>query len=594
MLRAYVSVFRYADALRLYSRMHEINVLPDGFGFPLIVRACTMRADVRLCRIVHRHVIQMGFGKNLHVNNELVGMYGEIGLMDVALQVFDRMPQRSCVSWNIMITGFSKKHDCDGALSMFRRMENEGWEPNSVTWTSLISSFARCGFIDWTWEFFVVMREKGVDATAEAIAVVISACDGLIPVKGEIMHSYVITAGFEKYVFVRNALISMYGRNGAVEKAEYLFYGMETNSITSWNALISAYAQSGLCDEAYLAFQNLQNLGSNSMVRPNVITWTAVINGFAASEQHKKTTLELFRGMQFTQVLANEVTIASVLSVCAELSALTLGREIHGHTIRMLIDRDMLVTNGLINMYMKCGSIKTGYSIFEGMVCKDITSWNTIITGYGMHGFGDGALRIFRQMVNASFKPDEVTFIAILSACSHSGLVTEGRELFDQMSRVFKIEPRVEHYACMVDLLGRAGLLEEASQVLKTMPIEPNVPVLGALLNSCRVHENTDFAEETASRVFDLSGKSTGGYMLLSNLYAASERWDESAKVRLSARTKGLKKVAGQSWIEVKKKVHSFSAGKALNLNIEELIGVLQDLNMQLVMMKSYVSERFI
>ncbi|KAL8471818.1 hypothetical protein ACS0TY_029159 [Phlomoides rotata] len=221
MLRAYISASSYEDALGLYSRMRRLNVHPDGF-FLLIIKSCTIRGDIRLCKIVHCHAIQMWLSNNLHVSNELVGMYGEFGQTEAALKVFDLMHLRSRVSWNVMISCFSKKYDCDGAYGMLCRMENEGWELNSVTWTSLISSFARCGYYDKTWKLYILMREKGIDATTELIVIVISACAGT-SIRGEIVHSHVITGGFEKYIFVSNALISMYGRNGAVEKAEYMF-----------------------------------------------------------------------------------------------------------------------------------------------------------------------------------------------------------------------------------------------------------------------------------------------------------------------------------------------------------------------------------
>ncbi|GFP81375.1 putative pentatricopeptide repeat-containing protein at1g17630 [Phtheirospermum japonicum] len=590
MLRAYISGFKHENALELYHIMRKLNVQPDGFGFPLIIKACTMRSNVRLCQIVHCHVIQLGFAKNLHVGNELVGMYAEIGWTQVASLVFDQMPLRNHVSWNVMISGFAKNNDCNNAFGTFRRMENEGWVPNAVTWTSLISSFSRCGFIDKIWDFYVLMREKGVDFTAESVAVVLSVCSET-PVKGEIVHEHVITAGFQNYIFVRNALITMYGRNGYVKKVECLFSELESKSIVSWNALISAYAQSGFCDEAYNAFLRLKNLDRNLNVRPNVVTWTAVINGFATAGLNKETTLELFRQMQFARVSANSVTLGSILSVCAELSALPLGREIHARAVRKYMDNDILVTNSLINMYMKCGSLKTGHSIFQRMYSRDVTSWNIMITGFGMHGLGDTGLDFFYEMVKLGFNPDEITFVAVLSACSHSGLVSEGREIFNRMSGGFEIEPQVEHYSCIVDLYGRAGLIKEASEILKSMPMEPNTQVWGALLNSCKMHKSTGFAEETASRIFDLDGQGTGSYMLLSNLYASSGRWDESAKVRMRARIRGLKKVPGQSWIEVKKKVYAFSAGKAEDLNVEELYGVLNDLNLQMVMESCDVSD---
>ncbi|XP_075497012.1 putative pentatricopeptide repeat-containing protein At1g17630 [Primulina tabacum] len=582
-LRANISLSRYKETLKFYGRMRDLNIQPDGFGFPLIARACGMKGDIKLCRSVHCHVISIGFFNNVYVSNELLGMYGEIGQMDIASKLFDRMSVRNCVSWNIMVSGFTKNFDCSSAFEMFCRMEGESLQPNSVTWTSLLSSFARCSQNDKAWKFFVLMREKGINATAESIAVVISTCAELkVCIKGEILHGYVITAGFENYVFVRNALISMYGKNNNVENAEYLFLGLKSKSIVSWNALISSYAQAGLCDEAFSVFLRLDNSGDDLKVRSNVVTWTALINGFVSKARYSEP-MEIFRQMLFAQVLANAVTVASMLSVCGELSALPLGREIHGHCFKRLMDTDILVINGLINMYMKCGSLWTGHSLFVKMIYRDINSWNTMISGYGMHGLGQSAQKMFDQMLDSGIQPDEVTFVAILSAFSHSGLVAEGCALFDRMTCDFQIEPQLEHYACMVDLLSRAGLLEEASDILKSMPMEPNKPVWGALLNACKMHKNTHVAAETAPQIFNLSSEVTGSYMLLSNLYADSGRWDESAKVRLSAKTRGMRKIPGQSWIEVNKKSHAFAAGKSLNSEIEELHGVLQDLNLHMV-----------
>ncbi|KAG6431992.1 hypothetical protein SASPL_103564 [Salvia splendens] len=585
MLRAYLSDFKYEAAVKLYFRMREVDLHPDKFGFPLIIRACAMLDDVRLCKLVHSHAVRIGISSNLHVSNELMGMYGEIGVMGAALKVFDRMPLRSRVSWNIVVSGFAKNFDCEGAVGMLHRMEGEGWEANQVTWTSVISSFAKCGIDEKAWEFYCLMRERGVDATAESIAVVISVCDGEMAAKGEIVHCHVIRGGFEIYIFVSNALMSMYGRNGAVGKAELLFSSLDSKSLVSWNALISAYARTGLCDDAFSVFLRLE---SSNMVRPNVVSWTAVIGGFAASEGRKEAALELFRRMQSARVRPNSLTVASVLSSCGELSALSLGREIHSHTIRLCMDEDLLVMNGLINMYMKCGNLVAGEMLFKKMVFRDIISWNIMITGYGMHGLGLDSLDIFEQMVEEGVKPDEVTFVGVLSACSHAGLVPEGRKLFNQMSGVFKVQPGVEHYSCMVDMLGRAGLLEEARRVLKSMPMEPNAPVWGALLSSCEMHRNVDDAEESAAVMFDMKSGATGGYMLLSNLYATNGRWDEAAGVRTLAREKGLRKVPAQSWIEVKKKVHSFSVGRGFEMDMEEVYLVLQDLNMHMVR-QSYV-----
>ncbi|XP_060669951.1 putative pentatricopeptide repeat-containing protein At1g17630 isoform X1 [Ziziphus jujuba] len=556
-VRANVSHGFYKEALELYDKMRKLGVWADGFTFPLIVRACALLGDLNLCKIVHCHVLRMGFQNHLHVVNELLGMYGKLGQMKVACKLFDRMAVRSYVSWNTMVSAYAFNYDCEGARKIFQRMGLERFEPNSVTWTSLLSSHARCGKHEEVMEFFGMMRSRGVGTTAEALAVVLSVCGYLVaPNKGKMIHGYVMKGGFEAYLFAKNALICMYGKCREVEDAHKLFLEMETKNLVGWNALISSYAESGQCDEAFELFTQLEKSDGYPVMTPNVISWSAVIGGFA-SNGGEEESLKLFRRMQLTGVMANSVTISSVLSVCAELAALNLGREIHGHVLRAMMDGNILVGNGLINMYTKCGSFKEGHLVFEAIDGKDLISWNSMITGYGMHGH-------------------------VLSACSHAGLITEGRNLFDKMNRDYGIEPQMEHYACMVDLLGRAGLLQEASNIVKNMPMKPNACIWSALLNSCRMHKNTSIAEETAAQISHLNSEMTGSYMLLSNIYAASGRWEESARVRISAKTKGLKKIPGQSWIEVKKKVYMFSSGSPVQAGLELVYRILQELALQM------------
>ncbi|XP_057978458.1 putative pentatricopeptide repeat-containing protein At1g17630 [Malania oleifera] len=581
-LRANVSHGDYQECLRLYVRMRKLGLEADGFTFPLVIRACALMGCYNLCKIVHGHVILMGFQSHLHAVNELMGMYGKLGRMDFARQLFDKMACRSYISWNTMFSGFALNYDYDSAIKMFQRMESEGLEPNLVTWTSLLSSHARCGRQEETMELYGMMRMRGIGATAEALAVVLSVCaDSDFFEKGKVIHGYVIKAGFEDYSFVKNSLVCVYGKHGHVTDAKNLFLEMETKSLVSCNALIASYAESGFCDEAFAIFSQLDNWDTYPKVRPNVISWSAVIGGFA-SKGRGEESLQLFRKMQIAKVAANCVTISTVLSVCAELSACNLGREIHAHVVRALMDGNSLVGNGLINMYTKCGSFKAGCLVFENFEDKDLISWNSMIAGYGMHGFGEKSLGTFNQMIEAGVKPDGVTFVAVLSACSHAGLVAEGRKVFNQMIRDFRIEPQLEHYACMVDLLGRAGFLQEASEMVKSMPMEPNACVWGALLNSCRMYKNTEVAERTASHIFSLNSEMTGSYMLLSNIYAACGRWEDSARVRISAKTKGLKKIPGQSWIEVKKKVYIFSSGKTMHVDLEEVYGILEELALQM------------
>ncbi|GLT75600.1 hypothetical protein SLA2020_473100 [Shorea laevis] len=581
-LRANVSHGYIETALKIYVKMRKQGIFGDAFTFPLVIRACAFLGSSYVGKNIHNHVLQTGNQNCVHVVNELLGMYAKLGKMDVARHLFDKMCERNKISWNMMISGFALNYDCDGASEMLERMELEGLEPDDVTWTSLLSSHARCGRNQEALKLFDSMRMGGIRVSAEALAVMLSVCADLVAFnKGKAIHVYVVKCGFESHLFVKNALICLYGKHGNINDARNVFLEMENKNIVSWNGLITSYAEAGLCDEASALLSQLERSGNSSAMRPNVISWSAVIGAFA-SQGREEESLDLFRKMQLANIMANSVTISSVLSACAELVALNLGREIHGHVVRALMSKNILVANGLVNMYAKCGCLKEGHSVFEKIEVKDTISWNSMITGYGMNGHGEKALTTFHEMIEAGFQPDGVTFIAILSACSHAGLVAKGRKFFNMMIRDFGIKPQMEHYACMIDLLGRAGILQEAIDIIKGMPMEPNVCVWGALLNSCQMHKNTEVADQIASQILSPDLNETGGYMLLSNIYSASGRWEDSATVRISARTKGLKKIPGHSWIEVKKKVYMFSAGSTMQLGLEEVYCVLDELALQM------------
>ncbi|KAL9659675.1 hypothetical protein QQ045_024483 [Rhodiola kirilowii] len=572
-MRASVGGGQCMQAMRIYIRMRKVGIFGDGLTFPLVIRACTMLGNDKVGRNVHGHVLCMGYQINVHVQNALIDMYGKIGQMTNASKMFDRMTVRNQVSWNTMVSAFANNSESDGALKMFRRMETEGWEPNIVTWTSLLSSLSRFGDHKRVTEYFCMMRSRGIQANAETVAVVLSVFGNVSAYRnGELVHGYVVKGGLEDYLFVKNALISMYGKHGNPKTAHRVFLEMEARSLVTWNALISSYAECGLGDEAFAVFSELDK---SECINPNVISWSAVISGFGLMDKTDES-LDLFRKMQLSGVLANVVTLCSVLRVCANSATLRMGKEIHGHGIKALTDTNILVGNSLLNMYMKCGSLRIGHLVFERITGTDLISWNSLIDGYGIHGFGAQALETFNKMIKSRVMPDAVTFVALLSACGHAGLVDEGRRLFHQMTTEFNIEAQLEHYACIVDILGRGGFLEEASVIVQNMPMVPNEWVWGALLNSCRMHRDVDIAETIASRIFQLHPETTGSYMLMSNIYASNERWEDSARTRISARTNGLKKVPGQSWIEVNKSVHVFQAGHVVEKALESVYEILK------------------
>lgn len=504
-------------------------------------------------------------------------MYSQMGKMELAVKVFDGMPLRTVVTWNILVSGYARNRECGSARKVFDFMRSAGPMPNPVTWTSLLSAYAQCQRHDEVLKIFNEMRNCGCEATAEAVSVTLSVCpyavDGLE--KGKEIHGFVKRSGFGGFPFVKNSLVCMYGKLGNRRESESLFSELEAKDLVSWNALISSYAASGCCNEAYEAFCRLQKAGDPA---PNVVSWSAVIGGFASCGEVLQS-LDLFRLMQTVRVQSNAVTLASILTSCAELSSMALGREIHAHSIRTFMYGNILIQNGLLNLYIKNGSLKYAHLLFERIKEKDLITWNSMIYGHGVNGSCDGALSTFKEMVRCGVEPDGITFIAILSACSHAGRVTDGRNAFDLMVQNHRITPGLEHYSCMVDLLGRAGLIREARELVEKMPMRPNTCVWGALLNSCRMHGNTTMVENTAARILELEDGSSGSRMLISNIYAATGRWEDSAKVRVSTREKGIRKKPGQSWIEVKKTVHVFTAGGSLPSGVEGAYKLMEDFN---------------
>jgi pentatricopeptide repeat protein len=276
------------------------------------------------------------------------------------------------------------------------------------------------------------------------------------------------------------------------------------------------------------------------------------------------------------------MTITSVLSACARLSALKHGKEIHHYIIRFWFESHVFVGSALIDMYSKCGSIEVARHLFDKLSERNIVSWNAMIAGYAMHGHGEDALSLFHQMQQADIDPDHITFIALLSACSHAGLIDEGWHYFISMSREYHITPKVGHYSCMVDLLGRAGRLDEAREFIDKMPFEPNADVWGALLGACRIHSNIELGKFVAERLFELQPENPGFYVVMSNIYAAAGRWEDVEKVRTMMKDRGLKRRPGCSWIEVKDKVHAFNVGDKSHPQSEEIYAMLDHLGGQM------------
>jgi len=343
----------------------------------------------------------------------------------------------------------------------------------------------------------------------------------------------------EKPLIACNAMITGFGLNGMVAEAEEVFRLMLERDDASWSAMIKIYEQNGLQIEA----------------------------------------LDSFRSMQMARLGPNFPSIISILTVCAGLAVLDHGRQVHGVIMKYHFDSDVFVVSALMTMYIKCGDLPKAKRIFDMFQTKDVVMWNSMITGYSQHGLGEDALRVFGNMLSVGMAPDEITFIGVLSACSYTGKVKEGREIFESMRSSFSLKPKTEHYACMVDLLGRAGLVDEAMDLIKKMPVEADAVVWGALLGACKIHKNLEIAEIAVKKLLHLEPGNSGPYILLSHIYASSGRWKDVVKLRKVMGFRNVSKTPGCSWIDIDKKVHMFTGGDMLaHPEHRIIIGMLEKL----------------
>eukprot|EP01018_Ginkgo_biloba_P030314 Gb_23082 [translate_table: standard] len=426
-----------------------------------------------------------------------------------------------------------------GSLGNARLVFDNILKPDVFLWNVMIRAYAKNNPCDEALAVFQRMQWVGIKPDNYTFPFVLKACAGLSALQqGKEIHDQIVRSGFEADVFVRNALIDMYAKCGSVEVARQLFDKMSERDVVSWNAMIAGYSQNGYANEA----------------------------------------LAVFHQMQLEDVKPNSVTMLGVLPACGHLAALQHGKWIHGSIIRSGFESYVFVTSALMDMYAKCGSLEAARQLFDKMCNRDVVAWNAIIMGYGTHGNFEEAITLFYQMREAGIKPDHVTFTAILSACRHVGLVDEGWLYFNQMSQHYGIAPTVEHYTCMVDLLGRAGCLSEAHDLIRKMPVEPDGAVWGALLGACRMHCNIELGKIAAENLLVLDPENPGFWVLLSNIYAEAGRWDDVAKWRTKMKDRGLKKRPGCSWIEVNSKVHAFLVGDKLHPQSERINSMLEAL----------------
>lgn len=499
-------------------------------------------------------------------------------MLDNAHKLFDGMADKDVMSCSALAASYAKKGDVGKAKGVFCNMLEFGVLPNLVSWNGMIAGFNQSGRFLEAVLMFRDMHSSGFISDAVGISSVLPSISNSVGLSmGVQVHGYVIKIGVLIDKCVHCALIDMYGKCHCCKEMLKIFEDMDHVDVGSCNSLIAGLSRSGLVDEALATFERFQS----QAVELNVVSWTSMI---ACCSQHGKDmeALELFREMQRAGVKPNSVTIPCMLPACGNVAALAHGKAAHGYSIRQRFWNDVYVGSALIDMYANCGRIQKAKHFFNMMSAPNLVCWNALLGGYAMHGMGKEAIEIFHLMQNGGVKPDSVTFTSLLSACSQSGLVKEGRFYFDSMLQNHGIKPMMEQYACMVSLLGRAGELEEAHSLITSMPLEPDGCVWGALLSACRVHNNMNLGEIAANKLFELEPNNPGNYILLSNIYASKRKWKEVDNVRDIMKSMGLRKNPGYSWIEFKNKVHMLLAGDQSHPQMPHVLEKLDNLSMEM------------
>ncbi|XP_020251014.1 pentatricopeptide repeat-containing protein At4g14820 [Asparagus officinalis] len=414
------------------------------------------------------------------------------------------------------------------------------------------------------------MKGSGLTPDPVILATVLSACSRTGNLCfGQAIHSYIAETNLQIDGRLLTALITMYSNCGSMETAKKLYDGLSPKNPAASTAMVFGYAKLNQIELARSVF--------DSMADKDLVAWSAMISGYAESDRPAEA-LKLFNEMQLSNVRPDKITMLSVISACANLGALDQAHWVHTYVSNNGFNRVLSVNNALIDMFSKCGSLTIARKIFNEMPERNVITWTAMITGLAMHGEGTTAIALFDQMKLEGVRPNKVTFIGLLYACSHSGLVEEGQRVFESMSVDFGLEPEQQHCGCMVDLFGRAKLFKEAIDLINSMPFQPNVVVWGSLLSACRLHGEVELGELAAKRILEMDPGHDGAYVLLSNIYAKAGRWRDVGEVRRSMRSQAVWKERGCSWIGLDGEVHEFLMAEELHPRSKEIYEKLDEM----------------
>ncbi|XP_058092391.1 putative pentatricopeptide repeat-containing protein At1g68930 [Magnolia sinica] len=548
-ITGYARIGLFGMAVDLFSRMQTEGVLPNCFTLSCVLKGCAGANFLKTGKEIHGWILRNRIGLDVVLENTIIDFYVKCGVFDYARRVFEMMDERDTVSWNIMIGAYLQIGDIERSVELFKRLPFR----DVASWNTIMVGQMRNGFVRMALELLYQMGEIGpkFNQFTFSVALVLVSSLSMLGL-GRQIHGHVLRIGFESDLFIRNSLIDMYCKCGKMEYATAVF------------------------DKMY----NLQNPTIfHDGLTVNAITWSSMITGYVQNGRCEDA-LNLFCHMLREGIYVDPFTLTSIASACADAGILEQGRQIHASIEKRGHRYDAFLASAIIDMYAKCGSLDDAQAIFYRARPSDqsVVLWTAIVSGCALHGRGREAIRLFELMLKENIQPNEISFVGVLSACSHAGLVEEGHAYFKSMQEDYGIVPDVEHFTCMVDLLSRAGRLDEAKDFIHKNGISHLNVVWRALLSACRVHNNIEMGKWASEQLLQLEPFDAGSYILLSNIYATTQRWAEAAKVRSLMQVRGVKKHPGQSWIQLKNQVHTFLVGDWSHPQAAELYSYLEKL----------------
>lgn len=605
LIAGYVNCGNYESAWEIMKRMKRHGVHLDGYSFGSILKGIACNRCLFVGKQVHSDIVKMSYEGNVYAESALLDMYAKCGRVEDAHMVFQCMSKRNSVSWNALIAGYAEVGDRVNSFRLLNCMKREhvglddgtfvplltlldepefykltmqlhgtiikhGLAYDNAAYNATITAYSECGSIEdakrvfnsapgtrdlVTWnsmlaayivhdqgtsafKLFLKLQELELQPDIYTYTSIISACsEKSQKYQGKSLHALVLKKGLEQSTPISNSLVAMYLRstNNNMEEALHLFASMKVTDRVSWNSILTGFSQYGLSENALKFFQEMQS--------------------------------------KYQEI--DHYAYSAALRSCADLATLQLGQQVHVLALKSGFETNEYVASSLIFMYSKCGFIEDARRSFEATPKDSSISWNSIMFGYAQHGQGQVALDLFFLMREEDIKLDHITFVAVLTACSHIGLVEEGKNFLKSMESDYGIPLRMEHYACAVDLFGRAGRLKEAKALVEDMPFQPDAMVWKTLLGACRMCGDIKLATEVANRLLSLEPEEHCTYVLLSDIYGHLRKWDEIAILKRLMRDRGVKKVPGWSWIEVKNKVHTFNAEDHTHPHCQEIYKVL-------------------